>query len=358
MTFTTKKSTRAVTSLAVAATIGLAPRRAHALRYYDGEITPAVIITGTDEDGVAGGILENEAWVAMRKYGIELGIRGRQCFQADDSNTCPDNVYPTNKDGTFNFEAGSIPTTTASDCPIYYGPINAGGGPTWCVDYSINVDYKEDYDDDEEAQYRRRGRESSSMEKEEEEPKILTDYVYQLSLDADPSCTSNSSTWDPINDATDGASCLEAFYMGDNDTPSGDGIEVFCDDAFNSGNVTYNATVTESSVAQQTLNYVLLLDRPDPLVDGGYPAINPDPVHETFNPDTTPATYSITLKAFCRDNDYECRRKNGSGGKTGSTGSTGSTKNSKGGNSGDDDKGKSTKSGRDGESQRPNGTIL
>ena len=346
------KALRAMTSLAVAVTMGLAPHRTEALRYYDGEVTPAVIITGTDQDNVAVGILENEAWVVMRKYGIELGIRGRQCYEAqgdDSSNTCPNNVYPTNKDGTFDFEAGSIPDT-ANDCPIYYGPINAAGGPTWCIDYSINVNYDEDDDDEEAAQYRERGRRELWSMEEEEEPKVLTDFVYQLSLDADPSCATNSSTWDPINDALDGVSCLEAFYMGDNDTPSGDGIEVFCDDDFNTNNITYNETVMESSVAQQTINYVLLTD---PVVDGGYPAINPNPVGETFNPDTTPATYSITLKAFCRDDDDDCKRKNSSGsGKTkgtGTTGTSGSKKNSKGGKTGDDDGGKSTKSGKNGE---------
>ena len=357
MTFVTKKSLRAATSLVVAATICLAPRRAHALRNYDGEITPAVIITGIaskqnpDDPDVPVGILENEAWVVMRKYGIELGIRGRLCYQDDGGNTCPDNVYLTNKDGTFNFEAGDLPGT-ADDCPIYYGPLQVGepSGPEWCIDYSINVDYKEDDDEEEEALYRRRGRELWSME-EEEEPRVLSDYVYQLSLDADPSCATNSSTWDPINDARDGASCLEAFYLGDNDTPSGEGIEIFCVDGLNPDGITYNATIMENSVAQQTLNYVFLLDPPDA---DGYPAINPDPVRETFNADTTPATYSVTLKVFCRDDDYECKRENAAGGGSKSTGGSGNTKNSKGGkyddHDDDDDNSKSTKSSRDGES--------
>ena len=339
----TTKALRAMISLALAVTIGLAPYRAEALRYYDGEVTPAIIINGTDQQGVAVGILENEAWVVMRKYGIELGIRGRKCYDAQSANTCPVNEYPNNKDGTFNFDAGSIPET-ADDCPIYYGPINTAGGPTWCIDYSINVNYDEDDDDEEAAQYRGRGRELWSME-EEEEPKVLTDFVYQLFLDADPSCTTNSSTWDPINDSLDGITCLDAFYLGDNDTPSGDGIEALCSDA------SYNGTVSNSSIAQQTINYVLLTD---PVVAGGYPKIDPDPVRETFNPDTTPATYSITLKAYCRDDDYDCKRKNSSGGDktkiTGTTGTSGSKKNSKGGNTGDDNGGKSTKSGKNGKS--------
>ena len=159
-------------------------------------------------------------------------------------------------------------------------PISAEGGPNWCVDYSINVDY------------------------EEEEPRVLANYIYQISLDADPTCATNRSTWDPINDARDGQSCLEAFYMGDNDTPSGEGVEIFCNDD------TYETTITESSVAQQTLNYVLLTDPVDP---GGYPAINPDPVRETFNADTKPATYSVTLEVFCRDDDNECKTENTAG---------------------------------------------
>ena len=66
MTFVTKNSLRAATSLVVAATICLAPRRAHALRNYDGEITPAVILAGTaiidsDDTTAAIGYLENEA---------------------------------------------------------------------------------------------------------------------------------------------------------------------------------------------------------------------------------------------------------------------------------------------------------
>ena len=361
MTFVTKNSLRAATSLVVAATICLTPRRAHALRNYDSKITPAVILSDTaiiDNDvdpplTATIGILENEAWVVMRKYGIELGIRGRLCYEeTDDGTNCPDNVYPTNKDGTFNFEAGAIPGPDGTHfCPIYFGPFDLDGGPKWCIDYSINVDYKEDDDDDEEeALYRRRGRELWSME-EEEEPRVLTDYVYQLSLDADPSCATNSSTWDPINDARDGVSCLDVFYIGDNDTPSGDGIELSCVDE------TYNLTITESSVAQQTLNYILLTD---PIVPGGFPAfpaINSDPVRETFNPETTPATYSVTLKIFCRDDDYECKRENAAGGGSKSTGSSGKTKNSKGGSKyddHDDDDGnsKSTKSSRDGESKR------
>ena len=355
MTFVTKNSLRAATSLVVAATICLAPRRAHALRNYDGEITPAVILAGTaidtDDTTAELGILENEAWVVMRKYGIELGIRGRLCYEDTNDNTyCPNNVYPTNKDGTFNFEAGAIPDVDHF-CPIYYGPIDDDGGPEWCIDYSINVDYKEEDDDEEAAQYRGRGRELGSME-EEEEPRVLADYVYQLSLDADPSCATNSSTWDPINAARDGESCLDAFYMGDNDTPSGEGIEVLCDDTD-----TYESNITERSVAQQTLNYVLLTD---PLNEGGYTVISPDPVRETFNADTTPATYSMTLKVFCRDDDYECKRENAAGGggsSSKSTGSSGNTKNSKGGkyddHDDDDDNGKSTKSSRDGASKRP-----
>jgi len=339
MAFTTK-ALRAITSLAVAVTIGLAPHRAHALRYYDGEITPAVIITGiTADDGQpAGGINDNEDWVVVRKYGIELGIRGRKCYEAkdDDSSTCPSNDYPTNKDGTFNFEAGSIPDS-ASYCPSDYGFYDgAQGGPTWCIDYSINVNY--DDGGGEEAEDRGRGRKLWSME----EPKVLTDFVYQLSLDADPSCTTNSSTWDPINDALDGTTCLDAFYMGDNDTPSGDGIEVLCWD-----DIAYTGNVTKSSVAQQTINYVLLTD------SVGYPMIDPDPVRETFKPDTTPATYSITLKAYCRDDDYDCKMRNGSGGKTRSTGTTknsGGMKDSKGGNTNAGDGEKRSKSGKNGES--------
>jgi len=338
MAFTTK-ALRAITSLAVAATIGLAPQRAHALRYYDGEITPAVIITGiTADDGQpAGGINDNEDWVVVRKYGIELGVRGRKCYEDDDSSTCPSNDYPTNKDGTFNFEAGLIPDS-ASDCPLFYG--GAPGGPTWCFDYSINVNY--DDDDEEEAEYRGRGRKLWSME----EPKVLTDFVYQLSLDADPSCTTNSSTWDPINDALDGTTCLDAFYMGDNDTPSGDGIVVDCLDNIDN----YTGNVTKSSVAQQTINYVQLNYLFD---DTGFPVSDPDPVRETFNPDTTPATYSITLKAYCRDDDYDCKMRNGSGGKTRSTGTTknsGGMKNSKGGNTDAGDGEKRSKSGKNGES--------
>ena len=110
-------------------------------------------------------------------------------------------------------------------------------------------------------------------------------------------------------------------------------------------------------MAQQTLNYILLTD---PIVPGGFPAfpaINSDPVRETFNPETTPATYSVTLKIFCRDDDYECKRENAAGGGSKSTGSSGKTKNSKGGSKyddHDDDDGnsKSTKSSRDGESKR------
>lgn len=339
---------RAITPLAIAVTIGLAPRRAEALRYYDGEVTPAVIISGTDLDGEPFGILENTSWVVMRKYGIELGIRGRKCYEVqeddDTTSTCPMNEYESNKDGTFNFEAGSIPQG-ASLCPINYGALeDVEGGPTWCIDYSINVNYEEDDDGGEEAaQYRQRGRKLWWME-EEVEPKVLTDFEYQLSLDADPSCTTNSTTWDPINDSLDGLSCLDAFYMGDNDTPSGNGTEALC------GDDSYNGTVSDSSIAQQTINYVLLTDPPQ----GGYPRIDPDPVRDTFNPDTTPATYSITLKAYCRDDDYDCKRKNSSGGGksegTGTTARSGSTKNSKGGNTGDDDEGKNSKSGKNGES--------
>jgi len=179
---------------------------------YDQDVTPDVIFGSGNANG---------GFTTSRNAGVELGLRGKVRFPT------PMNVFNSNGDGTYTFEAGAHTPSS---------PVT----PLWAFEWSINTDDDGSSGDD------------------------LDDLTYELGLDFDPGPGVNYQTFDPISTA------FVPFWdhaIGDNTTPNGGGT--VAGDA-----PTYAGLVAANNVAQNSWRMDFFDDPPfdvfDPTVPGRY----------------------------------------------------------------------------------------
>ena len=176
---------------------------------YDANVIPDVIFGSGNANG---------GFTVDTAGGVELGLRAKLRF---DSSGAPQNVFNSNGDGTYSFDAGVAPTKSF---------------PTaiWCFEWSVNSDVS-DLDN---------------------EGGVLNGFTYLLGLDSDPSETADFSvSFDPINQASADHS------LGDNSTLNCGGIE---DEA------QYSSLIGQYNVAQNSWQPHWFINPFDPTVDGTY----------------------------------------------------------------------------------------
>jgi hypothetical protein len=220
---------------AAAAAAALCAPAAQAVTAYDQNVTSNIIFT----TGV-----DNGAFTTDRANGIELGLRGKLRF--NESND-PDNIFNSNGDGTYTFQAGAAPGGFGFDP-------NSPTTPVWSFEFSINSNY-------------------------DGTGGMLDDYTYRLSLDGDPGAgTDFSGAFDPIN----GAPYFD-HGIGDNGTAEGGGSVAPW------GNATaYSDLIANGSLAQNSWNYEFFNETTDGLFVSSLSG---------FDPNRT-GVYTIKLEAF------------------------------------------------------------
>lgn len=169
---------------------------------YDQNVTGNVIFGSGNANG---------GFTTTRSSGLEIGIRGKLRFDAANN---PQNIYNSNGDGSYTFAAGNPPTGFSWDA----------GNPTtpiWNFDWSVNTDF-----------------DGSSG-------KSVSDYTYQIGMDADASMGTNFMTFDLI---TSGGTTLWDHSFGTNSTGANAGSEA--------GDIpTYDALTAANNIAQNSWNY-------------------------------------------------------------------------------------------------------
>jgi len=169
----------------------------------------------------------NGAFTTSRGSGLEIGLRAKLRF---DGANQPQNVFNSNGDGSYTYQAGLPPT----------GFGFAPGSPStavWNFEWSVNTNFDA----------------SSGL--------VVGDYTYEIGMDADPTAGTNFLTFDPIIPGP----ADHAF--GDNSTANGAGT------GGTAGN--YAGLLTSSSLVQNSWNYEFFktlapLTTFDPTVVGDY----------------------------------------------------------------------------------------
>lgn len=141
---------------------------------YDANVTGDVIFG----DGNANG-----GFTVNQDNGLELGLRAKVRF---DGSNQPQNIFNSNGDGSYTFQAGLPPTGFG------FAP-NSTSTATWNFEWSVNSDF-----------------EGTSGE-------VLSDYSYMLKIDFDPGSGTNFLAFDPISQT------LADHAIGTNSTGNGDG---------------------------------------------------------------------------------------------------------------------------------------
>jgi hypothetical protein len=183
---------------------------AFGLSFFDADITP---------DAIFGSGNDNGFWTVDQNNGIELGLRGKLRYPAE-------NIFNSNGDGTYSFNPGTP------------GGAPAGNGE-WAFEWSINTDYLGTSDN------------------------VLNDFVYQIRIDYDPGIGTNYQTFDLINDGT-----YWDHSIGDNSTGNGAGIE-----APDGDDSTYATYISTYNVAQNSWRMTFFDDGShafNPGADGTY----------------------------------------------------------------------------------------
>jgi len=197
----------------------LAHAPAHAVIEFDQDVTNDVIFGSGNANG---------GFTTDRQNGIEIGLRGKLRF---DANNQPQNIYNSNGNGTYSFAAGPAPIGFS------FNPPGLPTTPIWSFDWSINTNYDG----------------STSFN--------LDDLFYRLEIDFDPSGATSFLAFDPINVA------LADHSIGDNATANGGGAEAT--DAAD-----YAALIAGNNLAQQSWSYEFFNDAPfdgfDPNDRGSY----------------------------------------------------------------------------------------
>src|SRR5690349_16605974 len=125
---------------------------------------PLVYDQNVTSNFINGSGVGNGSFTVARTNGIEIGLRGKLRF---DSLNQPQDVFNSNGDGTYSFEAGA-PTRGA-------GWVNPATTPFWNVDWSINTDFDGAHP-----------------------ARKLSSLTYQIGMDFDPGPGTNYLVFDPI----------------------------------------------------------------------------------------------------------------------------------------------------------------
>jgi hypothetical protein len=186
--------------------------------HVDGDVTPDVIYGSGNANG---------SFTLNRTNSVELGLRGKLRFP-------PSNVFNSNFDGTYTFEAG-----------LGAPPDHA----VWAFDWSVNTDY-------------------NGMTGDK-----LSDFTYLLEIDYDPSAGTNFLAWDHISAPTSPIPFTPpanpGFYdhsFGTNATANGGGTEA-------TNAATYAPLVAGNNVAQNSWRFSFFNEPPftfDPNAIGRY----------------------------------------------------------------------------------------
>lgn len=158
----------------------------------------------------------NGSFTVVQDNGIEIGLRGKLRHNASGN---PENTFNSNGDGTYTFDAGVAPTQPTPTA-------------VWSFEWSINSDYLD----------------SSGAN--------LDDYIFELSLDMDPTIGVNLFTFDLFGSYFDHA-------IGTNSTGNGGGAVAADLTAFNS-------LIANNNVAQNSWKPHWFIPSFDPTVDGTY----------------------------------------------------------------------------------------
>lgn len=175
---------------------------------------------------IVGSGVANGGFTTTRGNGVEIGLRGKRRFNT------PANVFNSNGDGTYTFEA-----VAATSGAGYITPAT----PIWNFDWSVNTDFEG----------------TSGL--------VLGDLTYEIGIDFDPGAGTNYLTFDPME-----ATILMPFWdhgIGTNATPQSGG-------SYASDNATYLALLAANNIAQNSWNMEFFNDAPfntfDPTVAGRY----------------------------------------------------------------------------------------
>jgi len=193
---------------------------------FDQDVTSAGIYFGSGNG--------NGYFTVIQNNGVELGLRIKSRFPKNGT-------YNSNHDGTYTFPAG-YPDPGFSWDQAWQYPAT----PVWNFEWSVNTDY----DGSTEAN--------------------LSDYVYELGLDADPGKGTDFTVFDPIT-----PSIAVPFYdhgIGDNSGPAPD----------SENPAYYVENINNYNVAQNSWNYSFFN--------------NPGTSLEFFDP-SVPGVYVIYLRA-------------------------------------------------------------
>jgi hypothetical protein len=139
---------------------------------YDADVTNEVIFGSGNTNG---------SFTVVQDNGIELGLRGKLRHNAAGN---PENTFNSNGDGTYSFDAGVAPTQAAPTA-------------VWSFEWSINSDYLG----------------GSGFN--------LADYLFEISIDSDPTAGVNFVT---TFDLLSTASGTPDHAIGDNSTLNGAGV--------------------------------------------------------------------------------------------------------------------------------------
>jgi len=173
---------------------------AHAAVTYDDVVTPEVLFGAGNANG---------GFTVDRANGVELGLRGKVRFPV------PANVFNSNGDGTYEFQAG-----------IFNGTEN----PQWAFEWAINSNY-------------------------DGTGGPLSAYTFSLEMDFDPGAGTNFLAWDHVSAPTAAIPYAvpvnPGFYdhsIGTNATANGAGVEA-------ANPAAYAALLAGNNVAQNSWRY-------------------------------------------------------------------------------------------------------
>lgn len=166
---------------------------------YDQNVTPDVIFG----DGNANGAFTVGTGIADTSATVEIGLRAKLRF---DENGQPQNIFNSNGDGTYTFEAGVAPGQT-SDTPV------------WNFEWSVNT--------------------ASDLPANINGATTLNGLTYVMGIDLDPGAGTQFVLFDPVNQE------LADHAIGDNGTGNGGGV-VAADAA------EYAVLLNENNVAQNS----------------------------------------------------------------------------------------------------------
>lgn len=162
-----------------------------------------------------------------RQNGVELGLRGKL---RHDTNGNPQNIFNSNGDGTYSFDAGVAPGQSFPTA-------------VWSFEWTVNTDYL--------------GNGNS----------FLSDYTYELGLDIDSGAGTTFLAFDPITGINPGNGEVNWDHsIGNNGTTSA--TDFTFGGAGEAG--TYQSFLNDFTVAQQSWKPHWFNPFLDPTVDGTY----------------------------------------------------------------------------------------